>query len=139
MAWSRSKYRLSVRKALFLVLFGGACLGLFIRQVKLTREDAKRRGDAGVCSANLAIIGIALHQYHNDYGCFPPAYIADANGKPMHSWRVLVLASADYPSRSIFDAYNFNEPWDGPNNRMLAAKMGILYAVPPITTVTEPH
>ena len=37
-------------------------------------------------------IGVALHNYHDAHGCFPPAYIADANGRPMHSWRILLLA-----------------------------------------------
>ena len=36
----------------------------------------------------------------------------------MHSWRVLVLPFAEatgFPS-----AYNFQEPWNGPHNRLLA-------------------
>jgi len=38
---------------------------------------------------NLQRLVIAMHLYHQDYGCFPPAYVADENGTPMHSWRVL--------------------------------------------------
>ena len=40
------------------------------------------------CRNNLKQIAVALHQYHDLYGSFPPAYIADENGKPLHSWRV---------------------------------------------------
>ena len=62
---------------------------------------------------------MALQNYHQANGCFPPAYIADKNGKPMHSWRVLILP---YLDRTIlYKAYDFTEPWDGPNNKKLSA------------------
>ncbi len=61
----------------------------------------------------------ALHAYHDDHGHFPPPYVADANGKPMHSWRVLILPYLELDG--LYKAYNFNEPWNGPNNRKLAA------------------
>ena len=37
------------------------------------------------CASNLRQIALALQQYHQANGCFPPACIADKNGKPMHS------------------------------------------------------
>lgn len=51
----------------------------------------------------------------------PPAYIADKNGKPMHSWRILILPYIDQVE--LYNAYRFDEPWDGPNNRKLAGRM----------------
>jgi hypothetical protein len=72
----------------------------------------------GRCHNNLRTLALALLQYHDDYGSFPPAYIADENGKPMHSWRVLLLPYVD--QRNLYRAYHFDEPWDGPNNRALA-------------------
>ena len=47
---------------------------------------------------NLRKSRLALHNYHQANGCFPPAYIADKNGKPMHSWRVLILPYMEYDS-----------------------------------------
>ena len=82
------------------------------------------------CDSNLKNIGLALHNYNSTYGCLPPAYVADNKGRPMHSWRVLLLASMGYPARSTYDAYNFNEPWDGPNNQKLASQMNSIYACP---------
>ena len=67
---------------------------------------------------NLNHIGLAMDMYHDRYGCYPPAYLADESGLPMHSWRVLILP---YLVRSeLYDAYNFEEPWNGPNNEQLA-------------------
>ena len=43
----------------------------------------------------------------------------------MHSWRVLLLP---FPGpAALYDAYNFAEPWDGPNNRKLADQIGRIY------------
>src|SRR5437762_9103935 len=43
------------------------------------------------CKSNLRNIGIALYAYHEDYGCFPPAFSVNADGRPMHSWRALLV------------------------------------------------
>ncbi|MBN1908720.1 MAG: DUF1559 domain-containing protein [Pirellulales bacterium] len=77
-----------------------------------------------LCQNNLKQLGIALHDYHNAHGQFPPAYIADAQGKPMHSWRVLLLPYLDLDA--LYKQYRFDEPWDGLNNRKLMA------TVPPV-------
>ncbi len=70
------------------------------------------------CANNLKQIGLALHNYHDVYGCFPPAYVADENGRPMHSWRVLILPFLD--RIDLYLQYRFDEPWDGASNRKLA-------------------
>jgi uncharacterized protein DUF1559 len=68
---------------------------------------------------------LAVANYHGTYGSFPPAYIADRDGRPMHSWRVLLLPFLE--QRELYNAYNFAEPWDGPNNRKLADRVGGIY------------
>jgi hypothetical protein len=73
------------------------------------------------CQYNLRQIGIALHNYHDTYGSFPPAYISDAQGRPIHSWRVLILPFME--QKALYDRYDFAETWDGPNNSKLAAEM----------------
>jgi hypothetical protein len=70
-----------------------------------------------VCVHNMKQIALALHQYEQHYGSLPPAYIPDAQGKPMHSWRVLILPFMEY--EALYKQYDFSEPWDGPNNRKL--------------------
>ena len=69
------------------------------------------------CLYNLKSIGLALRYYHEDHGRFPPAYVADEAGRPMHSWRVLLLPYLDLGW--LYREYRFDEPWNGPNNRKL--------------------
>jgi len=54
-----------------------------------------KRAAASLGSSQLKQISIALQSYSAKYNSFPPAYIADADGKPMHSWRVLLLPFLD--------------------------------------------
>lgn len=77
---------------------------------------------------NLKQIGLALHNYHEEHGCFPPAYVADAHGRPIHSWRVLILPWLE--QKSVYDRYRFDEPWDGPNNRTLHDLVVSTYVCP---------
>jgi hypothetical protein len=68
---------------------------------------------------------LAVANYHQTYGCFPPAYVADGDGKPMHSWRVLILPFLE--QQELYNAYNFAEPWNGPNNQKLVSRVGNIY------------
>ncbi|MDH3719020.1 MAG: DUF1559 domain-containing protein, partial [Planctomycetota bacterium] len=88
---------------------------LLLPVVQSCRESASRVQ----CMNNLKQIALALHQYHDQYGSFPPAYVAGPDGKPWHSWRVLILPFIE--AEPLYAMYNFDEPWDGPNNRKLAA------------------
>ena len=96
------------------IIFVGYWLSTAIRDA---REDARRSN----CKGELKQIGLALLNYRDTYGCFPPAYVADTNGRPAHSWRVLILPFLDHAV--LYNEYRFDEPWDGPNNRRLSAKI----------------
>jgi prepilin-type processing-associated H-X9-DG protein len=87
------------------------------------------------CMNHLKQIVIALHHFHDVNGAFPPAYVTDANGKPMHSWRVLILPYMD--DAALYKKYSFNEPWDGPNNSKLAAQIPDVYRCPANDNNTE--
>jgi prepilin-type processing-associated H-X9-DG protein len=80
------------------------------------------------CTNNLRNIALALTQYHDAYGTFPPAYIADSDGKPLHSWRVLILPFLE--QQLLYQQYRFDEPWDGPNNSKLHGTALKIYSCP---------
>lgn len=112
-------------KALFItcvVVFLGCCCLLPAID---TAHDAARRAH---CYSNLRQIAVALNSYHATYGTFPPSYISDQDGKPLHSWRVLLLPFM--AEQMLYDAYNFDEPWDGPSNRKLLSPRPSVYACP---------
>ena len=97
-----------------LVITGGGIVVLFLlSQIDASRSEAHRI----LCQSNIRMVAVALHTYHDVYGSLPPAYIADENGKPMHSWRVLILPYLE--GNNIYRQYRFDEPWDGPNNKKL--------------------
>ena len=102
----------------------GIGVALLLPAVQAAREAARRNA----CSNDLKQIGLALLNYEKVYGSFPPAYVADSDGKPMHSWRVLILPYLE--EQSLYAQYDFKEPWNGPNNSKLAAHMPSVYRCP---------
>jgi hypothetical protein len=44
----------------------------------------------------------------------PPAVVYGPDGKPWHSWRILICPFLG--ETATFEKYRFDEPWDGPNN-----------------------
>ena len=80
------------------------------------------------CTSNMKQIGLALHNYHDVYKTFPPAYIVDEQGKPKHSWRVLILPFMN--EQALYDQYDFDEPWNGPQNSQLLGKIPRLFQCP---------
>lgn len=125
---AQSGYRISAAVWLVLFIVGvdtvGVGIGLLLPAVQAARE-AKRRGQ---CVENLKQIGLAMQGYHQKHGCFPPAFIPDKRGKPMHSWRVLILPFLG--EDTLYREYRFDEPWNGPNNAALAERRPAVYWCP---------
>lgn len=98
------------------VLAGCVALYSLSIAVQKAREAARQKQ----CRNNLKQISLALHNYHEAHGCFPPAYVADEDGRPTHSWRVLIRPYLD--ASPFYNQYRFDEPWDGPSNSQLIAR-----------------
>jgi prepilin-type processing-associated H-X9-DG protein len=99
-------------------------LALALPAVNSTRVNSRRSH----CANILSEIAKALLQYELVYGKLPAAVIADKDGRPMHSWRVLVLP---YLGREdLYKQYRFDEPWNGPNNRKLHSIPMPIYRCP---------
>ncbi len=97
-------------------LFTGGGLYVF-RGVARAREAAVASHSQGPFNQ----LHLALHNYHETYGSFPPAYVTDDAGNRMHSWRVLILPFVG--EGDLYKSYDFSESWNGPNNSRLARRM----------------
>lgn len=85
-------------------------IGIFLPSVNRGREPARR----AQCRNNLKQIGLALHNYHDAWGTFPPAYTVGADGKRLHSWRTLLLPYLD--QQALYARIDLSKAWDDPVN-----------------------
>lgn len=74
---------------------------------------------------NIERIASALNAYAADHGTYPPPYIADSNGVPMHSWRVLILPYLG--EQDLYDQYDMTKPWDSSVNQVLIGNIPAVY------------
>ena len=74
--------------------------------------EARRRTN---CSNNLRRIALALLLYEREHGTLPPACTVDVEGKPLHSWRVLLLPYVG--ETELFARIRLDEPWNSEHNR----------------------
>ena len=84
-------------------------IALLLPAVQQAREAARRTQ----CRNNLHQIGLALHNYHDTHGCFPPLVVCrHSNGTcnngsaPGTGWGVLILPFLD--ETALYNAYNFS-------------------------------
>lgn len=107
-----------------LLMCGGLVAALLIPAVAKAREAAQRAQSAN----NMRQILIAMHNYNDTHGEFPPAFVPDENGKPKHSWRVLLLPYLE--QQALFSRYDMSKPWDSPENLAVANNMPAVYRSP---------
>jgi hypothetical protein len=70
-----------------------------------------------------------MHGYNDEHGRLPPAVVYGADGKPLYSWRVLLLPFIE--QEELYKEFKLDEPWDSPHNLPLLEKMPGTYAPPP--------
>jgi hypothetical protein len=119
----RAAWWLFPRLFLWFVAGGGV-----VYTMSLGCVDPRQISRHAACRNNLKEIGLALQRYHEHYDSFPPAFVADAAGKPVHSWRVLILPYLE--QNDLYQKYDFQEPWDGPNNKKLLENQPPEYVCP---------
>jgi prepilin-type processing-associated H-X9-DG protein len=98
---------------LIIVVLAGLVVALLLPAIQQTKTAPNR----STCKRNLKQIGLALHNYHEVHGSFPPAYVLDEDNSPLYSWRVLILPFID--QTPLYGQLHLDEPWDSPHNRPL--------------------
>jgi len=89
----------------------GVLIAMLLPAVRSSGEASRR----SMCSNNLKQIAIALLNYESAYHCLPPAYTVDADGKPLHSWRTLILPYME--QKALYETIDLSKPWDDPANQ----------------------
>lgn len=69
-----------------------------------------------------------MEAYSKEHGRLPPAILRDAQGKPLHSWRVLILPYLE--QEDLYRQFRLDEPWDSEHNLALLPRMPKVYDVP---------
>ncbi len=110
------------------VVFGLVLVGFAGCVVLLPCMVKVRDGAAWIESASqLKTIGQAIRNYHEAYGKLPPAVVYDKEGRPLHSWRVLLLPFLE--GQSLYSQIHLDEPWDSPHNKPLLEQEPQCYRV----------
>lgn len=76
----------------------------------------------------LQTLALAMQAYHDTYNRFPPAVVSRKDGKPLYSWRVLLLPFLD--QKSLYEKFHLDEPWDSPANLAVLAEMPLVFVTP---------
>ena len=113
---------------------GGASVG--------DRKSRSKEGGAGVCgrgSENARKTAHAHEEYEQPQAdgpgdaqlpgrlrALPADAIYDKNGKPLLSWRVMVLPYIEQDA--LYKQFHLDEPWDSDHNKKLLEKMPPLFA-----------
>ncbi len=117
---------LMTRREWLLFAIGAAGAGVRGDLARQARLPGLTPADREKSLKNLKQIGVALHNYHDAHGRFPPQAILGRDGKPLLSWRVVVLPFL--AQQELFARFRCDEPWDSKHNKKLLGVMPDAYA-----------
>ena len=99
-------------------------VAMLIPAVQAARDAANRVSDAN----NLKRLGLALLNYTDAHKRMPAQAIYDTQGKPLLSWRVMLLPYLE--QNELYKQYHLDEPWDSEHNKQLIEKMPNAFMYP---------
>ena len=102
----------------------GTLVGLLLPAVQAAREAARRNTSMN----NMKQIMVALHNYHDMRKHLPAHASFNDAGKPLLSWRVLILPMIG--ESELYEQFHLDEPWDSEHNRPLVSQMPEIYLDP---------
>jgi len=105
----RHRFGFTLIELLVVIAIIAVLIALLLPAVQAAREAARR----SQCTNNLKQIGIAVHNYHDVNGSFPPGGIASGaccNAPNFTTWTISILPHME--AGPLVNAYNFSLPND---------------------------
>lgn len=104
-----------------------AFIGIVMTLVPAVRQahEAARRSR---CRGNLEKLAQATAEYVSDNRRYPPAFVSNDAGKPLYSWRVLLLPYLG--EEKLYRSFDLSESWDSPHNLKLLERIPPVYICP---------
>ena len=91
----------------------GILVALLLPAIQTAREAARRTQ----CSNNLKQMGLAAHNYHDTFNCFPPGAITDGpccGAKSRINWAIALLPYME--QSTLYDDYDHDANNEDPSN-----------------------
>jgi prepilin-type processing-associated H-X9-DG protein len=134
--WRRSTLR--KMKIIFLALILFWCLVyIFFYGLLPPSFEARDSINRMLCNLNLFRIGSALNEFQSVRQHLPPAHTADAQGKPLHSWRTMILPFLYH--QSFYYQLDLKKPWNDLRNKQLQTVNISEYACSAASRKQDPH
>jgi len=99
-------------------------IAFLLPAIRFARPAARR----AQCVNNLKQIALALYNYESTYKSLPPAYTVDAKGRPLHSWRTLILPYLE--QESLYQSIDLSKPWNDPANAKAFETIPLVFRCP---------
>jgi len=100
---TRSRKGFTLIELLVVIAIIAILIALLLPAVQAAREAARR----STCKSQLKQVGIALHNFHDTYGTFPPGAVDDDND--MIGWSAYILPFME--QNNIYDQMTANGVW----------------------------
>ena len=101
------RFGFTLVELLVVIAIIGILISLLLPAVQAAREAARRMS----CQNNLRQLGIALHNYHDALGVFPPHQLTS----PPRNWLTLLLPY--FEQNNAHALYRFDAAWNDPLNQ----------------------
>ncbi len=118
----------SERVLVFLITGGFAAMMVVCFGTSMNLEDRVDDSRRRNCLFNMRQLMLSMLNYETEFGHLPAGQFGVAEGTPPHSWRVAILPYID--QQSLYDQYDFDQPWDSPANRKLIGQMPDAFRCP---------
>jgi hypothetical protein len=102
----------------------GTLVALLLPAVGAARQAAQRNQSMN----NLKQIALGLLNHESARGSLPAQAKFDKEGKPLLSWRVLILPYIE--QQALYNRFHLDEPWDSEHNKALIPLMPEVYLHP---------